>query len=99
MLSRSNKPLKASWHPAIAEVGSVKELSAALIQLTEAKQMPAVVSVQVSKPPFLQKAIGRHFVNIKSFNAAKGLVEIDNQWGKTHDVTIPVQMLFDALDF
>ena len=59
-----------------------------LLELKKANAFPVIIEVDASKKPFGDgKGFGPHVVTITDYDPEKGLLDIDNQWGKGADHT------------
>lgn len=59
-----------------------------LAELKKENAFPVVIAVDASKKPFGDgKGFGPHVVTITDYDAEKGLVSVDNQWGSGADHT------------
>jgi hypothetical protein len=57
-------------------------------ELKKENALPVIVQVDASKKPFGDgKGFGPHVVTITDYDPEKGLVTVDNQWGKSDDLT------------
>src|SRR5262249_30205529 len=74
-------------------VDSEQALKDALVSAKEKGRLPIIISVDTGNEPFFTdsgaKAAGGsgdwHAVNITDYDAASGLVSVDNQWGTNND--------------
>jgi len=74
-------------------VGSVQDLEDALASAKDKRRLPIIISVHTGNQPFFSDsgadAAGGsgdwHAVNITDYDAASGLVSVDNQWGTNND--------------
>ncbi|MBX9877480.1 MAG: hypothetical protein K2Y22_03400 [Candidatus Obscuribacterales bacterium] len=86
------------------DITSKEELSEQLIKWKRDNKLPAIIYVNAAQPPFGQHmdasdATGIkhdwHVINAWDFDGTN--VDITNQWGKKHNIKIPLEQLFDAM--
>lgn len=86
------------------DITSKEELSEQLIKWKRDNKLPAIIYVNAAQPPFGQHmdasdatAIKHdwHVINAWDFDGTS--VDITNQWGKKHNLKIPLEQLFDAM--
>ncbi len=72
----------------VSKVVTLNAFKEELLDLKKANAFPVVISVDAAKKPFGDgKGFGPHVVTITDYDAEKGLVTVDNQWGKHNDHT------------
>ncbi|MBY0548803.1 MAG: hypothetical protein K2W95_16145 [Candidatus Obscuribacterales bacterium] len=94
----------------ILYVDKVDSFKSTLERLKAENKLPVLLTVDASMKPFSDGArsdtsFSPHLVTVTDYDAAKGLVAVDNQWGSSNDHTgkpgqkplVPVDELFAAM--
>lgn len=72
----------------VSKIVTLNGFKSRLSELKNENAFPVIIEVDASKKPFGDgKGFGPHVVTITDWDADKGLVSVDNQWGKSDDMT------------
>lgn len=88
-----NSPKDPDDGEQLMSAATPEQMAQRLTELRRQGRLPAIIIVQADQPPFAPAgkpgggSMAWHFLTVTDFDACTGMVSLDNQWGRSDDLT------------